>query len=107
MSAIRAAVFLSPSPHLESELDYLARRAGQEREQASRARSPQAAMAHRYLAAAYARRVAEAYATPPELQSLLSSLDAGGSAAPVLQPVREEREDDDEAHSERVAHTQR
>jgi hypothetical protein len=50
----------------EPDFEYFARRAQQEQELALRAVSPRAAMAHRYLAAAYASRIAEPNATPDD-----------------------------------------
>jgi hypothetical protein len=59
---------------LESDIDYLARRARHERELAAQAASPKAAMAHMYLAAAYAGRIAELGRMPESLESLLDQM---------------------------------
>ena len=59
---------------LESDIDYLARRARHERELAAQATSPKAAMAHMYLAAAYAGRLAELRRIPESFESLLDQM---------------------------------
>lgn len=59
---------------LESDIDYLARRARHERELAAQATSPRAAMAHMYLAAAYAGRIAELRRMPETFASLLDQM---------------------------------
>jgi len=59
---------------LESDIDYLARRARDERELAAQATSPKAAMAHMYLAAAYAGRIAELRRIPESFESLLDQM---------------------------------
>jgi hypothetical protein len=59
---------------LESDIDYLARRARHERELAAQATSPKAAMAHMYLAAAYASRIAELRRVPDTFESLLAQM---------------------------------
>jgi hypothetical protein len=61
-------------PVLESDIDYLARRARHERELAAQAASPKAAMAHMYLAAAYAGRIAELRRIPDTFESLLDQM---------------------------------
>lgn len=61
-------------PALESDIDYLARRARHERELAAQATSPKAAMAHMYLAAAYAGRIAELRRMPETFASLLDQM---------------------------------
>lgn len=63
-----------PSPVLESDIDYLARRARHERALAAQAASPKAAMAHMYLAAAYAGRIAELGRIPATFESLLDQM---------------------------------
>ena len=71
----RAASPREPSgAAVESDIDYLARRARHERELAAQAATPKAAMAHMYLAAAYAARIAELWRTPENLQNLLDRM---------------------------------
>jgi hypothetical protein len=64
----------SPQTMLESDIDYLARRARHERELAAQATSPKAAMAHMYLAAAYAGRIAELGRMPESFANLLDQI---------------------------------
>ncbi|MDB5698608.1 MAG: hypothetical protein JWN69_1412 [Alphaproteobacteria bacterium] len=59
---------------LESDFEYLARRAQHERELAAHAADPKAAMAHMYLAAAYGARVAELSVMPELFESLLDQI---------------------------------
>jgi hypothetical protein len=59
---------------LESDIDYLARRARHERALAAQATSPKAAMAHMYLAAAYAGRIAELRRMPESFSNLLDQM---------------------------------
>lgn len=65
---------VSPRPYLESDLEYLAKRARQERELAARATNPKAASAHVYLAAAYANQILERTSTPPDFEELLDQI---------------------------------
>jgi hypothetical protein len=59
-----------PSAATESELQFFSRRALEESRAATRAICPQAAAAHRYLAAAYSARVRQEIATAAELDAL-------------------------------------
>ena len=56
----------------ESELDYLTRRARQETDLAAGATNSKAAMAHRYLAAAYAVRIADIVGRQDQIELAVS-----------------------------------
>jgi hypothetical protein len=58
----------------ESELEFYSRRAMDEARLAGRASSPQAAAAHRYLAAAYAALVAKETQAETELKELVGQI---------------------------------
>jgi hypothetical protein len=81
----------TPSPALlasvlESELDFYQRRALEEAQAAQRARCPQAAASHRYLAAAYAERVRRDLEVQARFDQLLGSLtDGDGEQVPADQ----------------------
>ena len=57
--------------NIETELEFLTRRAMEESRLAKRASTPRAAAAHSYLAAAYSAAIAKELARQAELESLL------------------------------------